>query len=68
MASKKKRNPGAGGAGARKSDQLATAITSEFIPPHHALQVQHLAARFGLTLATAATIAILAFETVGRRA
>jgi hypothetical protein len=45
--------------GARKIDQLATAITSETIPPHIALQIRRVAGRFGLPPATARTIARL---------
>jgi hypothetical protein len=58
-----KRNPSAARAGARKTDQLATAITPEITPLHHVLQIQRLAARFGLTISTAGAIAELAFHT-----
>jgi hypothetical protein len=57
-----KRNPGAGGAGARKNDLIGTTISSENIPPHRLLQVQRLVGRLGLSQIRAELIARLAWE------
>jgi hypothetical protein len=62
-----KRNPSAGGAGARKADQLTTAITSENKPALIDLQAAHVSRRHALPLAIAALIASIAFDN-GRRA
>jgi hypothetical protein len=56
-----KRNPDAGGVGARKADLLGTAITSEDTQTARSLQVQKLIARFRLSPVRAAVVAELAF-------
>ena len=59
-----KRNPEAGGLGARKADLLlATAKnSSENIQLHRLLQVRRLVERFGLSPTRAALVARLAFR------
>jgi hypothetical protein len=59
------RNPGAGDAGARKSDQLATAIGSEHNRSLVDLQALFVERRLRVPPALATTIAMLAFY--GRR-
>jgi hypothetical protein len=64
-----KRNPRAGGPGARKAfDQLTIAIASDDIDPTLALQLKKLERRFRLEPHIAALIAELAFQQPGRRA
>jgi hypothetical protein len=48
-----KRNPGAGGAGARKCDLFGSRVSSENIPPHRLLQVRHLVGRAALVVSLA---------------
>ena len=61
-----KRNPDAGGVGARKAVWLTTANSPENSPPPRVLQVRRLATQFGLTPLRASLIARLAFADGGR--
>ena len=57
-----KRNPEAGGLGARKIDLVGTTVSSENIQLHRLLQVRRLVERFGLSPTRAALVARLAFR------
>jgi hypothetical protein len=61
-----KRNPSAGGAGARKAVLLTTANASENKPSLADLQANFVSRRFAVPVAIAAAIAAIAFEN-GRR-
>jgi hypothetical protein len=64
-----KTNPATLGAcRARVDDRLGSEINPENTPPHLQLQVRRLISRFGMPAPVAATVAALAYETVGRRA
>jgi hypothetical protein len=57
-----KRNPGAGGAGARKCDLVGTTIVSEVTPSLVDLQASFVSRRLRVPPALATTIAMLAFD------